>query len=429
MALRQKKCWPGAIVLGSDFKALGVVRSLGRQGIPSIVIDNLPRSAWFSRYVVRRFHWHGSMDGTAFFDFLLQISQKHSLEQWVLFPLQDDVVEFVARNAHELGQTFRLVTQGWDIVQWACDKRLTHRLAQEVGVPYPKTWYPSSEDDLITMEIAFPVIIKPAISIRMQKATRLKALPAKNYEELLSKYRFATTIIEPDQIMLQEIIPGDGRTQYSVASYCKEGHTLIHMSARRTRQYPIDYGLSSSFVEAIEVPGLFEPTEKLLSSMRVSGMTEVEYKYDVRDGQYKLLDINIRPWGWHTLCIACGIDFPALQYYDVLGEVPSSYIPRYDYRWVRMLTDIPAAIQEVRAGNTTPLAYLHSLMGKIVFSVFDWRDPLPTLGDFAIALFRYMKSSQHFPIIQNGAHRAGSDERRSVDENEVSTQAVLKLRL
>jgi len=45
----------GAIVLGSDFKALGVVRSLGRQGIPSVVIANQRCSAWFSRYVVKRF--------------------------------------------------------------------------------------------------------------------------------------------------------------------------------------------------------------------------------------------------------------------------------------------------------------------------------------------------------------------------------------
>ena len=427
VALRQKS-WPGAIVLGSDFKALGVVRSLGRQGIPSIVIDNLPRSAWFSRYVVKHFLWHGSMDNTAFFDFLLQISQKHSLEQWVLFPLQDEVVEFVARNAHELGQTFRLVTQGWDIVQWACDKRLTHRLAQEAEVPYPKTWYPTSEEDLNTMEIAFPIIIKPAISIRLQNATRLKALPVNDYEELLSQYHFATNIIEPDQIMLQEIIPGDGRTQYSVASYCKEGRTLIHMSARRTRQYPIDYGLSSSFVEAIEVPSLFELAEKLLFSMKVSGMIEVEFKYDIRDGQYKLLDINTRPWGWHTLCIACGIDFPALQYYDMLGQVPSSFMPRYDYRWVRMLTDIPAGIQEVREGITTPLAYLRSLMGKMVFSVFDWCDPLPTLGDFAITLFRYMKSLKLIQITQISAHRAEFDERRSAGDNEISTQAVHRLR-
>jgi len=377
-------------VLGSDFKALGLVRSLGRRGIPSIIIDNLPRSAWFSRYVVKRFIWHGSMDDTAFLNFLLQIAQDHSLEQWVLFPLQDEVVEFVARNVRKLGQTFQLVTQEWDIVQWACDKRFTHRLAQKAEVPYPRTWYPTSEDDLRTMEIIFPAIIKPAISIRLQHA-RLKALPASNYEELLSQYRFATNIIDQDQIMVQEIIPGDGRTQYSVASFCKEGHTLVCMSARRTRQYPIDYGLSSSFVEAIEVPALFELAERLLLLMGVSGMVEVEFKHDIRDGLYKLLDINVRPWGWHTLCIACGLDFSSIQYYDVLGQGPSNLTPRYGYRWVRLLTDIPAGIQEVRAGITTPTAYLRSLMGKIVFSVFDWRDPLPVFGDFAVALSRLLK--------------------------------------
>ena len=52
---------PWAVVLGSDFKALGVVRSLGRKGIRCIVIDSVPRSAWFSRYVVKRIKWQGSM--------------------------------------------------------------------------------------------------------------------------------------------------------------------------------------------------------------------------------------------------------------------------------------------------------------------------------------------------------------------------------
>jgi D-aspartate ligase len=410
-----QKSSPGVIVLGSDFKALGVLRSLGRRGIPCVVIDNLPRSAWFSRYVVKRFRWHGSMDDAAFLNFLLQIARNHSLERWVLFPLQDEVVECVARNARELGQTFRLVTQGWETVQWACDKRLTHRLAQEAGVPYPSTWYPTSEGDLSTMEIPFPVIVKPALSIRLQNVTRLKALPANNYEELLSHYRFASNVIDRDQIMLQEIIPGAGRTQYSVASFCKEGRTLIHMSARRTRQYPIDYGLSSSFVEAIELPALFDLSEKLLRAMRVTGMVEVEFKYDQRDGLYKLLDINTRPWGWHTLCVACGIDFPCIVYFDALGQEPSSLSPRYGYRWVRLLTDIPAGMQEVRVGITTPLAYVRSLMGKLVFSVFDWRDPLPTLWDFIIALWRYMTGSKPVRITPSSAQHAHSDRRRSVD--------------
>ena len=87
---------PGVVLLGSDFKALGVARSLGQRGIPSVVVDNMPRSAWFSRYVVKRFRWHSQMDDTAFLSFLLNIGKKHHLEQWVLFPMQDEVVQLVA---------------------------------------------------------------------------------------------------------------------------------------------------------------------------------------------------------------------------------------------------------------------------------------------------------------------------------------------
>jgi len=197
--------------------------------------------------------------------------------------------------------------------------------------------------------------------------------------------------------MIQEAIPGDGRTQYSLAAYCKEGYALLTMTARRTRQYPIDFGLSSCFVEAIEVPDIQEPAEKLLAAMHITGMVEVEFKYDRRDGQYKLLDVNLRPWGWHTLCIACGLDFPFIQYNDVLGYPPAPITPRYGYRWVRLLTDIPAGIQEIHAGITTVRAYLRSLAGNIVFSVFDWRDPLPTFGDFFTALSRSIR----------GFHRKG----------------------
>ncbi len=128
--------------------------------------------------------------------------------------------------------------------------------------------------------------------------------------------------------------------------------------------------------------------------MRVSGMVEVEFKYDERDGQYKLLDINVRPWGWHTLCIACGLDFPYMQYCSALGQTPTALPTRVDYRyhWTRMLTDIPAGMQEVRAGITTPLAYLRSLRGKTAFSVLDWHDPLPIFGDIWVAVSRVLRA-------------------------------------
>lgn len=379
---------PGVVVLGSDFKALGVIRSLGRRGIPGVVIDNLPRSAWYSRYVKKRLKWTGPMEGGAFLSFLLQTAKEQHFERWALFPLSDEVVEFVARHHQELAQVYQLVTQPWDVVRWANDKRLTYQMAEALGVPCPKTGYPTSEADLETIEIVFPAIIKPAISIHFQHAVRLKALPAENLEELRAQYRLAASIIPPEEIMIQEIIPGGGKTQFSVAAYCKEGQTLLSMTARRTRQYPIDYGLGSSFVEAIEVPEIIEPAQKLLQKMGVSGMVEVEFKQDERDKQYKLLDINVRPWGWHTLSITCGLDFSYIEYCSLLGQEPTSIKPHYGVHWVRLITDLPAGLQEIRAGIITPGAYLRSLMGRTVFSVFDWRDPLPAVGDLASAFWR-----------------------------------------
>jgi len=385
----------GVVLLGSDFKALGVVRSLGQRGIPSIVIDNTPRSAWFSRYVVKRFRWRGHMDDDAFVPFLLSVGKQYHLDQWVLFPTQDEVVQLVSCNVPLLSKIYSLVTQDWSVIQWANDKRFTYQMARETGVPCPGTYYPANEDELAQLDIMFPVIIKPAISVKLQYATRLKALPANSREELLAQYRSVIKTIPADEVMVQEVIPGDGRTQFSVATFCEEGRILTGMTARRTRQYPIDYGLGSSFVEAVPVPELFELAEKLLLHMRVSGMVEVEFKQDQRDQQYKLLDINVRPWGWHTLCIACGLDFPYMQYCAAVGQepLPLSTNLRYGTHWVRMLTDLPAGLQEVRAGITTPYAYLKSLSGKTAFSVFDWRDPVPALGDFLIAGSRGMRGA------------------------------------
>jgi D-aspartate ligase len=387
MQLQEHKT--GVVVLGSDYKALGVARSLGKRGIPVVVIDNQPRSAWFSRYVVKRLRWHGNMDNGAFLHFLLRAAKTLHLEQWTLFPLPDETVELVARNQELLGQVYTLATQDWEIVQWANNKRLTYRLAEKLGVACPQTWYPHSEDELHSLEVTFPVILKPITSAHLQHTLRVKALEAHNETELFNQYRLATSILGEGEIMLQEVVPGSGRTQFSVAAYCKNGQITHSMTARRTRQYPIDYGMGSSFVEAIEIPELLEPARRLLAAMSVSGMVEVEFKYDARVDQYKLLDVNLRPWGWHTLCMASGLDFPAIAYDALQGHETGPIEPRYGSSWVRLLVDLPAGIQEIRAGISTPGAYLRSLMGKTVFSVLDWRDPLPFVGDLVSATYRF----------------------------------------
>jgi D-aspartate ligase len=395
MAMRQDRHVPGVVVLGSDFKALGVIRSLGRHGITAIVVDNQPRSAWFSRYVKRRFSFPGSMEDPQLVDLLLELGHTYNLQNWMLVAAQDDAVGVVSQHRDRLATIYHPTTPSWDTVRWAFDKRLTDQMAREVGVPYPGTCYPSQEDDLDGLDLQYPVIIKPAISIRLQRSARLKALPAGNLAELHSQYRAASSLVSPDEIMIQEMIPGGGASQVSVATLCVDGRISQAMTARRLRQYPIDYGLGSSFVESVYLPELLDPAERVLRYMRASGMVEVEFKQDSRDGIYKLLDINIRPWGWHTLCIACGLDLPYIQYQQLLlGQSSPPITPRYGTRWIRVATDLPAGIQELRAGITTPWNYLRSLLGHNTYSVLNWRDPLPALGDLAVLASRVAHKPQ-----------------------------------
>jgi predicted ATP-grasp superfamily ATP-dependent carboligase len=191
--------------------------------------------------------------------------------------------------------------------------------------------------------------------------------------------------------MVQEIVPSTA--QYSVGAFAENGRVMSAMTARRTRQFPIDYGLSSSFVEAVEVPELIEPARRLLERLGTTGMVEVEFIVDSRDHQAKLLDVNPRPWGWHSLCAACGLDFSRLQYQHALGQPVPHLVPRYGPRWIRMLTDVPAGVQSIRAGALTPGAYVRSVVaGETIDSVFDWRDPAPAAGDAAVAVWRVMRA-------------------------------------
>ncbi|HZV49980.1 MAG TPA: ATP-grasp domain-containing protein [Candidatus Dormibacteraeota bacterium] len=378
---------PGAVVLGSDFRALAVVRSLARRGVPCALVDNLPRSAWFSRHVVARVRWRGPMDTPDFGAFLLRLGRDR-FRDWVLFPMSDDTVALVAEEREQLRSAYRLTTPPPDTVRLAQDKRRLYALAEELGVPAPRTCCPATADELVSIELPFPVVVKPANSASLQAAARKKALAARDPDELLAAYRTVAGLVGNEGLMVQELIPGDGASQFSVGAFCRDGHCLVALTVRRRRQFPVDFGLGSCFVESVEVPELIPLALTLIERMRLSGMVEVEFKRDPRDRRFKVLDVNPRAWGWHGLCRDCGVDLPHLQYLEATGAPLPECRVRYGPRWRRLLTDLPAALVEMRSGTLSPLAYARSFLGPTSRSVLDLRDPLPALGDVAVALGR-----------------------------------------
>jgi predicted ATP-grasp superfamily ATP-dependent carboligase len=380
----------GAMVLGGTLNGLSIARSLGRHGVPVWVVSppNI-RLASFSRYTNRTLLWP-SGDDESQVDYLLEVAARNNLDQWVLFPTSDETAALLSRFHSKLSRRFRVSTPTWNVLRWAYDKRLTYRLAADQDVDYPLTFYPLTDADLEGVNCEFPAILKPAIHASVNKLTEDKAWRVANHEELLAKYREARELMSPDLVLVQEMIPGSGGSQFSFAALCCDGKTIASLTARRTRQYPIDFGYSSSFVETLDVPEIVAPSQRLLAAIGYTGIVEVEYKFDFRDGRFKLLDINPRLWTWSSLGGRAGMDFPYLLWKMLQGkQVPEQTAPA-GVRWVRMSTDVPAAFQEILRGRLNLREYLRSLRGPLQFALVTADDPLPGLMDLPLFAFKHI---------------------------------------
>jgi D-aspartate ligase len=379
----------GALVIVGNLNGLTIARSLGRRGVPVWVVTPPDiKLASCSRYVLRTLPWPNADDDTRV-EYLLELGERHQLDGWVLLPTSDESAALLAKFRSVLSHQFRVSTPAWDALRWAYDKRLTYRLAAEQQVDYPATTCPTDASELETIACTFPAILKPATHSTINRFTAQKAWRVSSREELLVRYREAKQMIPPDLILLQELIPGGGEAQFSFAALCLDGKPIASLTARRTRQYPVDFGYSSSFVETLEVPEIVAPSERLLGAMRYTGLVEVEYKYDARDGRYRLLDINPRLWTWAALGARAGVDFPYLLYQAMLGRFVPMQTARPGARWMRVSTDVPAAIVEMFRGRLKLSRYLQSFRRPLQFALWAEDDPFPAFLD--LPLFAYKR--------------------------------------
>jgi predicted ATP-grasp superfamily ATP-dependent carboligase len=378
----------GGVVIGGGCQGLGIARSLGRRGIPVCLIDDEVSIARASRFVRDAIRVPGLRTEQALLDALALARGKLSLSGWVLYPTREENVASIAANRDELQREFRVPTPGLVSIRHAWDKRDVYGLAEQLSIPVPRTWLPQSAEDVAAIEVADPVILKPAIKEHFFYATHAKAWRANTSAELLAAFRRATEIMPASEVIVQEMIPGGGEQQYAYCAFFREGRPAASMTVRRRRQHPSDFGVASTFVETISLPELAEPSCRFLAAIDYYGLVELEYKRDPRDGVYKLLDVNARTWGYHTLGGPAGVDFPYLLFRDQIGAPVEEAHARPGVRWIRLSTDVPNALRDIYTGRLRPGEYLRSLRGVNTEAVFSINDPLP--GLFEIALLPYL---------------------------------------
>ncbi len=379
----------GAVVMGGSLGAVAVARSLGRRGIPVCFLSHDHPIASFSRYVRRTIAWPGpeAPDALAF---LLDIIRQQHMEGWVLFVCGDSELRFASQNYTRLAAVLRLTCPPWDIARWAYDKHLTYQRAAEVGVGVPWSYQPRNGDDVARLDCRFPVILKPTVREQQNAFTLAKAWRVDDRTALIARYREAAALVGENNIILQELIPGGGQQQFSFAAVCKNGVAVASLVARRTRQYPIDFGYTSTFVESIDAPDVASAGRRMVQAMQLTGLVEVEFKRDPRDGCLKLLDVNARPWTWIGLGPLAGVDFPWLAWQIACGQNVEPVSGRPGVAWMHAPRDLVAAGHEILAKRLSPTGYLRSMKWPLTFAAFAKDDPLPACFELPLVAWRVL---------------------------------------
>jgi predicted ATP-grasp superfamily ATP-dependent carboligase len=379
----------GLVILGGTHGSLALARSLGRVGVPVWLVSNdNPLPSW-SRHIRRTLPWPGPSDESAL-PFLLDIAGKHGLKDCLLVPAGDGEVRLVSQFVDRLSAHYRIVLPAWDELKWMCEKPLLYCRAAELGLDIPQTHAFASLEEASRAELRFPLVLKPNMGGGQDAFTRAKVLRADDRATFLRHFADAAGLVGASNIVVQELIPGNGESQFSYAALWNDGAPVAEFTARRARQYPVEFGYTSTYVEVADEPEVVEAARRLLASIRYRGLVEIEFKRDPRDGKLKVLDVNPRPWSWFGLAAAAGIDLGAMLWAVARGEpVERPSAPRRA-SWMYLARDAVASAKLISSGRLAVGDYLRSFASVRAWAAFAASDMAPCLIDLPLTVWRVL---------------------------------------
>jgi D-aspartate ligase len=356
------------------------VRSLGRLGVPVYCIDpKRSAPAFFSRYCRGKFLWDvDSAPVEESLHFLMDVGRKIGRPS-VLIPTGDIGAMFVAGQAHELQKWFIFPELDRALVQSLCNKKQMYYTARQWNVPTPETCFPESRQDVLNyLEVArFPIMLKPIYSrLPGSRGRQWQIGLIHDPEELLKVY---DGIEDPmPNVMLQEYIPGADEMTWTFNGYFdRQGECRVAFTGRKLRNFPPYFGRASLGV-CVRNDEVRETTIKFMKNIGYKGPLDLGYRYDVRDGQYKVNDINPRVGAMFRLFVGeNGIDVVRALYQDMTGQPIAPTEAPEGRKWIVEDVDLVSFIRYYRDGKLSISKWIQSLHGIEEMTYIARDDPGP----------------------------------------------------
>ncbi len=367
-----------ALVLGGYVNGYSIIQELHDKHVePIILFDTSRKIASYSNKIKKFAFIEKSPE--SLLENLTLLHEEYG--KIVIFPTDDLHLE----NLHAIHDNivgFCFLPFNDETILECSDKSIQYAYCQTLGVPFPQTVKIDdiNQIDLINT-IRYPVLVKPNKREDL-KVNVFRNLELKNQGEMEeNRERIERYLASGITFLASEIIPGDGSNIYAYVGYrSQDGKILSEWTGKKLSQYPDDFGVFSSASNEAPEPVL-QQGRILLEGMNLKGIAEPEFKYDSRDGKFKLMEINLRSMMWHRIGNLSGVNVQYAQYLDATGRVveKQSQIKDVDIHFVYLKHEIINLLRRKGYGKIFVANIFKS--GKTHLAVYDNRDIKPFLID------------------------------------------------
>jgi len=376
---------------------LGIARTLGRLGVPVYWVHGQHLApATLSRYVGESFVWDADAPAEALVERLLGLGRRIGRES-ILIPIDDRGAVLVADQAQALREHFLFPEQPAGLARLLSSKQELHFLCKEAGVPTPEAAFPRSGADVVAfVETAvFPVVMKRIASWLPEHQAQESVTIIHSPRELLEEYERVEVPGEPN-VMLQEYIPGGPESVWMFNGYFgHDSECLAAFTGKKIRQTPPFTGATTLGIclrnEAVE-----DVTKDFMRKIGYRGIVDMGYRYDQRDGRYKLLDVNPRVGSTFRLFVdSNGMDVVRALYLDLTGQAVKRGFLREGRKWIVEQSDLMTSIRYGRLKRLTLAEWVCSLSGIEEGAWLARDDPAPLAalcGAFLMKAARQLKN-------------------------------------
>jgi predicted ATP-grasp superfamily ATP-dependent carboligase len=195
-------------------------------------------------------------------------------------------------------------------------------------------------------------------------------------KELLELYAKAEDRESPN-LLIQEFIPGD---DWMFDGYFDENSDcLFGVTGKKIRRFPVHTGVTSLGIcqrnETVR-----KTTADFMKAIGYRGILDIGYRYDRRDGQYKVLDVNPRiGCTFRLFAGANGMDVARALYLDMTGQLVAPSSAADGRKWMVEDFDLFSAVRSWLDRTITLKDWVRSLRGVEETACFALDDPLPFL--------------------------------------------------